>query len=146
MSDNVGYTPGSGATIAADDIGGVLYQRVKMIHGADGIAHETSNGNPLPTAEGGELLEAIEALRMAVQSLTRTQGLAMPDTAGRLRVLAENATAANLQTTATIASGTVTTVSTVTNQSQAGTFAMQDHIPALMHLQADSLRRNIAVT
>jgi hypothetical protein len=83
---------------------------------------------------------------MAVQSLTRTQGMAMPDTAGRLRVLAENPTAANLQTTATIASGTVTTVSTVTNQSQAGTFAMQYHIPALMHLQADSLRRNIAVT
>lgn len=146
MADNVGYTPGSGATIAADDIGGVLYQRVKMIHGADGIAHETSNGNPLPVEEHGELLDAIEALRMAVQALTRTQGMAMPDTAGRLRVLAENATAANLQTTATIASGTVTTVSTVTNQSQAGTFAMQDHIPALMHLQADSLRRNIAVT
>ena len=146
MADNVGYTPGSGATIAADDIGGVLYQRVKITHGADGIAHETSNGNPLPTEERGQLLEAIEALRMAVQSLTRTQGMAMPDTAGRLRVLAENATAANLQTTATIASGTVTTVSTVTNQSQAGTFAMQDHIPALMHLQADSLRRNIAVT
>jgi hypothetical protein len=146
MADNVGYTPGSGATIAADDIGGVLYQRVKITHGADGIAHETSNGNPLPTEERGELLEAIEALRMAVQSLTRTQGMAMPDTAGRLRVLAENPTAANLNVTATIGSGTVTTVSTVTNQSQAGTFAMQDHIPALMHLQADSLRRNIAVT
>ena len=146
MADNVGYTPGSGATIAADDIGGVLYQRVKITHGADGIAHETSNGNPLPTEERGELLEAIEALRMAVQSLTRTQGMAMPDTAGRLRVLAENATAANLNATAVISSGTVTTVSTVTNQSQAGTFAMQDHIPALMHLQADSLRRNIAVT
>jgi hypothetical protein len=140
MADNVGYTPGSGATIAADDIGGVLYQRVKITHGADGIAHETSNGNPLPTEERGQLLEAIEALRMAVQSLTRTQGMAMPDTAGRLRVLAENPTAANLNVTATISSGTVT------NQSQAGTFAMQDHIPALMHLQADSLRRNIAVT
>jgi hypothetical protein len=146
MADNVGYTPGSGATVAADDIGGVLYQRVKITHGADGIAHETSNGNPLPTEEHGELLEAIEALRMAVQSLTRTQGMAMPDTAGRLRVLAENPTAANLNATAVISSGTVTTVSTVTNQSQAGTFAMQDHIPALMHLQADSLRRNIAVT
>jgi len=48
MADNVGYTPGSGATIAADDIGGALYQRVKMIHGADGIAHETADGNPLP--------------------------------------------------------------------------------------------------
>jgi hypothetical protein len=149
MADNVGYTPGSGATIAADDIGGVLYQRVKITHGADGIAHETSNGNPLPTEERGELLEAIEALRMAAQSLSKTIGFAMPDTAGRIRILAESPTAANLQTTATIASGTVTTVSTVstvTNQSQAGTFAMQDHIPALMHLQADSLRRNIAVT
>jgi hypothetical protein len=51
MADNVGYTPGSGATIAADDIGGVLYQRVKIIHGADGIAHETSNGNPLPSIQ-----------------------------------------------------------------------------------------------
>lgn len=38
MADNVGYTPGSGATIAADDIGGVLYQRVKLAIGADGSA------------------------------------------------------------------------------------------------------------
>lgn len=29
MPDNIGYTPGSGATIAADDIGGNLHQRVK---------------------------------------------------------------------------------------------------------------------
>lgn len=27
MADNVGYTPGTGATVAADDIGGVLYQQ-----------------------------------------------------------------------------------------------------------------------
>jgi hypothetical protein len=30
MADNVGYTPGTGATVAADDIGGVLYQRMKV--------------------------------------------------------------------------------------------------------------------
>jgi hypothetical protein len=48
MPDNVAYTPGSGATIAADDIGGVLYQRVKVIHGADGVANETADNNPLP--------------------------------------------------------------------------------------------------
>jgi hypothetical protein len=75
MADNIGYTPGTGATVAADDIGGVLYQRVKVTTGADGTANDVSSANPLPTAEGGELLEAIEALRMAVQSLTRTQGL-----------------------------------------------------------------------
>ena len=38
MADNVGYTPGSGATIAADDIAGVLHQRMKLSLGADGSA------------------------------------------------------------------------------------------------------------
>jgi hypothetical protein len=77
----------------------------------------------------------------------------MPDTSGRLRVLAENPTAANLTATVSIAAtqtlATVTTVGTVTtltNQSQLGGFAAQDQIPALMHSAADSLRRNIAVT
>lgn len=36
MADNVDISPGSGATIAADDISGVLYQRVKVAVGADG--------------------------------------------------------------------------------------------------------------
>lgn len=38
MADNVGYTPGVGATVAADDISGVLHQRVKISLGADGSA------------------------------------------------------------------------------------------------------------
>ena len=29
MADNVGYTPGTGADIAADEVDGVLYQRIK---------------------------------------------------------------------------------------------------------------------
>ena len=41
---------------------------------------------------------------------------------------------------------TVSTVSTVTNQSQIGGFSANDQIPAFMHLQADNLRRNISVT
>jgi hypothetical protein len=48
MPDNVGYTPGSGATIAADEIGGVLHQRVKIGVGADGVAADVSAANPLP--------------------------------------------------------------------------------------------------
>jgi hypothetical protein len=146
MADNVGYTPGSGATIAADDIGGVLYQRVKMIHGADGIAHETSNSNRLPTEEGGELLEAIEALRFAVAALTKSIGYALPNLTGQPIMEVRQATAANLNVTlasTTLASGTVTTL---TNQSQIGGYAANDQIPALMHLQADNLRRNISVT
>ena len=49
MADNVGYTPGSGAIVAADDIGGVLHQRVKLALGADGTNDgDLSASNPMP--------------------------------------------------------------------------------------------------
>jgi hypothetical protein len=51
MADNIPVTPGTGATIAADDIGGVLHQRVKLALGADGINDgDVSATNPMPTA------------------------------------------------------------------------------------------------
>jgi hypothetical protein len=34
----------------------------------------------------------------------------------------------------------------LTNQSQVGGYGANDQIPALMHLSADSLRRNITVS
>jgi hypothetical protein len=150
MADNVGYTPGSGATVAADEIGGVLHQRVKIGVGADGTAVDVSSSNPLPVDVNGEMIEAIEALRMAINSLTRTVGLVMPDTLGRMRVLAENPTAANLTMTASLAAGqtlaTLTTLSTLTNQTQVGGFNAADQIPALMNANAGSLRRNISTS
>jgi hypothetical protein len=48
MADNVAITPGTGASIAADDIGGVLHQRVKLSVGADGSATDLSAANPMP--------------------------------------------------------------------------------------------------
>lgn len=49
MADNVTLNPGSaGATIAADEIGGVQHQRVKVQHGADGAATDVSAASPLP--------------------------------------------------------------------------------------------------
>jgi hypothetical protein len=148
MADNVAITPGSGAIAAADDIGGVLYQRVKVSHGADGSATDTSVSNPLPIAAYGELVEAIEAMRMAVNTLTRTIGLVTVDPAtGRLRAEVVQATAASLLATVSIASNqTLNALSTLTNQTQMGGFAAQDQIPALMRISADNLRRNISVT
>lgn len=54
MADNTTYTPGSGATIAADEIGGALHQRVKVSVGADGAAADwegavTVSSSALPT-------------------------------------------------------------------------------------------------
>lgn len=37
MADNLGYTPGIGATVAADDIAGVMHQRIKLTLGGDGV-------------------------------------------------------------------------------------------------------------
>ena len=54
MSDNIGYTPGTGAIVAADNIAGILHQRVKLGVGGDGVAVDVSTSNPLPiTAPGG---------------------------------------------------------------------------------------------
>lgn len=37
MADNVLITPGAGATIASDDVGGVQYQKIKLDMGGDGL-------------------------------------------------------------------------------------------------------------
>jgi len=48
MADNVAITAGSGTSIAADDIGGVKHQRVKVEFGADGSATDVSASDPMP--------------------------------------------------------------------------------------------------
>lgn len=51
MPDNFTFTPGTGATGSADDIGGgVLVQRVKVQHGPDGSATDVAPGAGLPVA------------------------------------------------------------------------------------------------
>ena len=56
MADNVQLNQGaSGDVLGADEISGVKYQRVKLIHGADGVnSGDVSTANPLPvdTANG----------------------------------------------------------------------------------------------
>lgn len=53
VAENVDITPGSGKTIAADTISAVEYQRMKLIHGADGTNDgdvQRYNGLPLSFA------------------------------------------------------------------------------------------------
>jgi hypothetical protein len=143
MADNVGYTPGVGATIAADDIGGILYQKVKMIHGADGIAHETADGNPLPVTATQELMQAIEAMRMAIQSLTRTIGLAQVNPlTGRMLVDPSGVTSPVSGTVSANQSGTWN----ITNLATIGGVAANSQVQSFERMTADNLRRNINVT
>ena len=54
MADNVQMNTGVGGSIAAaDEIGGVHHQRVKVQYGADGSATDVSSANPMPTTESG---------------------------------------------------------------------------------------------
>lgn len=53
MADNVAITEGSGTTVAADEISLVKYQRMKLIHGADGVNDgDVAKANPWPTRPG----------------------------------------------------------------------------------------------
>lgn len=149
MADNVGYTPGTGAKVAARDVSysgeAALAQAVGLVTftGPDDAktATDVSEANPLPITAYGELVEALEAIRMTINSLAKSIGYALPNAQGFPIMEVRQATAANLAVTAT-----VSTVSTLTNQAQIGGFAANDQIPSLMHLQADNLRRNIVVT
>lgn len=102
MADNVGYTPGTGATVAADEIAGVLHQRVKIGVGGDGVAVDVSEENPMPVADAqsGNLL--LRILQMLMAPLGYDKSL------GRQRG------------TVVVESGTVNTVTTVTSVSNIG--------------------------
>jgi hypothetical protein len=131
MADNVGYTPGVGATIAADDIGGILYQRVKPVWGTDGVAQDVNETTPLPVTATQELMQAIEAMRMAIHALTRTIGLAQVNpTTGRMLVDPSG----------------VTSPVNVTNIATIGGVAANSQVQSFERMTADNLRRNINVT
>jgi hypothetical protein len=55
MADNV-TLPGTGSNVAADEIGSVKHQRVKIQHGADGSATDVSSASPLPVSDAGGTL------------------------------------------------------------------------------------------
>jgi len=150
MADNVGYTPGSGAKVAARDVTysgeAALAQSVGLVtfSGEDDakVATDVSTDNGFPVQAVGELIEVLQATRSLLQSLSRSIGLVMPDTANRMRV-AIGAIDASL-TLATIT--TVGTVTTMSNQTNVGGNPAFEQIPALMRVAADGLRNRISVT
>lgn len=148
MADNVGYTPGSGEIIATDDIGGVQYQRVKPVWGTDGVANDVNANTPLPIQAIGELMEAIEAMRMAIQALTRTVGLAQVNPlTGRMLVDGSGVTQP-VSGTVSVGTPAVTQSGTwnITNLATIGGQAANSAIPSFERGTADNLRRNINVT
>jgi len=89
VPDNVGYTPGVGATVAADDIGGVLHQRVKIGVGSDGTAVDVSSANPMPiTAPSALPISTPSAIDVNVGNFPASQAVTGPLTDAQLRATA----------------------------------------------------------
>lgn len=98
MADNINIAPTGSTPIATDDVGGVHYQKVKLVNGNDGIDDgTTSTTNPLVVEEAGWITKALFKI-FGRFSFTGNSSLRV-DTGG---------------TSVSIASGTVTTVTTMT--------------------------------
>lgn len=107
MADNFVANAGSGgSTFAADDIGSVLWPRVKVAHGADGSATDVSTASPMPVQVIGQAangcsifrsLDLDESEEEVKASAGTVYGLWFSNTAAATRFLKfYNATAANV--------------------------------------------------
>ncbi len=144
MADNVGYTPGIGASVAADEIGGVLHQRVKLSIGADGSAVDASADNPLPTA--ASRVEDVLAMLSRVVKLLESN--AVVDQQQRQRIsldaIAAGLTLGTVTTVGTVTA--VTTVSTVAAQTAMAGMDREMYINTAKQTYANSIRLQLQFT
>lgn len=120
MPDNIGYTPGTGATVAADEIAGALYQRMKLILGADGENDgDVSAANPLPVTD-----DAVTDLLLRLLNIQRSP-------AGYDQSLNRSRVTGVLESGSTTAvTGTLTGVTTVTNTTNLGSYGATQLVDA----------------
>jgi hypothetical protein len=125
MADNTELNPGAGGDIAAaDDIGGVKYQRVKLTLGADGVNDgDVASGNPIPVADQDVIEKLCDILaRLGILETARNVD-------GSLRVT-------SLGGSVNISAGTVTTVTTVgtvSNFTQEGGYQASANVQGFMN-------------
>ena len=93
-----------------------------------------------------ELIQAMQAIRMAIQSLNRTIGLAQVNPlTGRMLVDPSGVTSPISGTVSANQSGTWN-ITALTNLAQAGSQNLNSFLPSVERATADNLRRNINVT
>ena len=146
MADNVGYTPGVGATVAADEIDAVLYQRVKPAFGVNGQATDVSVVNPLPVFD-----DRVENLISLLERLVKiSESNQVVDSAQRQRITLDAITAGiTLPTVATVATvttvTTVTAVTSVTNITQNAGMDREQYINIAKQTYASSIRNRLNI-
>jgi hypothetical protein len=87
----------------------------------------------------GELLTVLNGISLAIEQLVKSLGMSLPDANGRVRVSVD-------AMTGTLTLTSLTTLSTLTNQTQIGGYPCNDQVPSLMNIAAKSLRNQIVVS
>jgi hypothetical protein len=140
MADNVGYTPGVGASVAADEISGHLYQRIKPTYGTDGQATDVSVENPLPVFD-----DRVENLISLLERLVKiSESNQVVDSAQRQRITLDAITAGvSLPGVSTVT--TVTTVAAVTNMVSNAGMDREQYINIAKQTYANSIRNRLNI-
>jgi len=124
MADNIQVTTGSGIAIAGDLISGgaiALYQRVKLIHGIDGVNDgDVASVNPLPVtiSEGTITVNTIATITVlntvsTVIVSNTASTVTVLNTASTVTVLNTASTVTVLNTASTVTVNAITTASTI---------------------------------
>jgi hypothetical protein len=92
LADNIAVTPGTGATVATDDVGGIQYQRIKVAYGADGSATDVNTGSGFPVSVQNASLAVTGTFWQATQPVSLASAVAVTDNSGSLTVDAPAAT------------------------------------------------------
>lgn len=113
MADNFNATAGDGTIIgAADDIGGVLYPRVKISQGADGAATDVSSAAPLQVTGANGTFPVSGTLTAVTTVGTITNVVHVDDNSSTISI-DDGAGSITVDGTVTATVGTVTAVTTV---------------------------------
>ena len=114
MADNVAVTPGAGATIATDEVGGLHYQKFKQVYGPDGdVPVVVTEDTPLPVFDQ-------ELIHLTQRMVNRAES-----PLGYSRATGRNSVSAIIESGTVTTVTTVTTVSTVTNMANMGNVQAQ---------------------
>ncbi len=143
MADNVGYTPGVGATVAADEIDAVLYQRIKPAFGVNGQATDVSIVSPLPVFDN-RTEQLLSLMQRFVKMMESNQ---VVDSAQRQRITLDSITSGvSLPTVAAVTTvSTVSTVTAVTNLTQNAGMDREQYINIAKQTYANSIRSRLTI-
>jgi hypothetical protein len=128
MADNIGYTPGSGVQIAADEINSALHQRIKITVGPDGEGEDASEQNPLPVADSWSRDFLSRILNMLMSPLGYDKSINRQ----RGTVVLESGTLTTVGTVTTVT--TVSTVNSVTAVAGVNNIVAVGGFPAQMQI------------